>query len=65
MNNPDLIERLIKLCYALGAIFATVGALIVCISINNEECKAARTAIVRTTLAAVLLVAAAVTLSHL
>lgn len=65
MNDPDLIERLIKLCYALSAIFAIVGALNVYINMNNEEYKATRTAIVRTVLVAVLLVAAAVTLSHL
>lgn len=65
MNNPDLIERLIKLCYALSAIFAIVGALNIYINMNNKDFKETRTAIVRTVLAAVLLVAAAVTLSHL
>jgi hypothetical protein len=65
MNNPDLIERLIKLCYALNAIFVVVGALYVYINMNNEDFKGTRTAIVRTVVAVVLLVAAAVTLSHL
>ena len=65
MNNPDLIEQLTKLCYALSAIFAVGGALNVYINMNNEEYKATRTAIVRTVLAVVLLVVAAVTLSHL
>ena len=65
MNNPDLIELLIKLCYALSAIFAVCGALNVYINMNNEDYKNACTAIVRTVLAAVLFVAAAVILSHL
>lgn len=65
MNNPDLIERLIRPLYALSAIFAIVGALSVYINMNNEDLKEVRTAIVRTVVAVVLLVAAAVTLSHL